>query len=352
MARQPKHPRLPAHNERVVRLARDYDKKYRPVVIPIAKHMNLVTGDSFPKVATIQKESARYTGDRKPLSRASVFRLLAEMRDHGAIKTEARFGPTGRQRSSYRYLDLHVAIRFGQPVEHLWDAPVAGDETPGETPGETPDETPITLSISLKNSPTNSGKTREVGASPSREIERGPGFARPAKDESSGMCNTFMVWKSKSTGKTVHFRTDKPSRQTPPKHAKKIILSPAEASFMFRLLSPREQPGFLLASNARRQYMMDKLDGPGARAEREARRAAQEEYAKELARQAEARPGAERAELEPLITRYCELKGEDAAAVRDQIERIGKTTDHAHQSRMTSLKMNIWRLETGQPEMW
>lgn len=134
MAHQPKHPRLPAHNARVLRLARDYDQKYRPVLIPIAKHMDLETGDSFPRVATIMRESARYTDKRKPLSRASVFRLLAEMEAAGAIKTEARFRPTGRQRSSYRYLDLHVAIRSGQPVEHLWDAPLPGDETPDETP--------------------------------------------------------------------------------------------------------------------------------------------------------------------------------------------------------------------------
>jgi hypothetical protein len=36
MADQPKHPRLENHNARVRRLARDYDAKFRPVVIVIA----------------------------------------------------------------------------------------------------------------------------------------------------------------------------------------------------------------------------------------------------------------------------------------------------------------------------
>ena len=60
---------------------------------------------------TIIRESARYTSNGKPLSRASVFRLLAEMENAGAIKTEARFSEaTGRQRSSYRYLVTSVAV--------------------------------------------------------------------------------------------------------------------------------------------------------------------------------------------------------------------------------------------------
>jgi hypothetical protein len=321
------HPRLPDHNARVLRLARDYDKKFRPVLIPIAKHMNLETGDSFPKVATIQKESARYTDDRTPLSRASVFRLLAEMRDAGAIKTEARFGPTGRQRSSYRYLDLHVAIRCGQPVGHLWDASLPAGETPDETPYETPDETPITLSISLKNSPSNSVKTGEKEASPSREIERGPGSARPAEDttrakddspaveESSGMCNTYTFWQAKGSGTWAYFRDDKPSRQTPPKRAKKVTLSPYEASFMWKHLHRNQHVDFLRASKAVRSTMMAHHDRPDARAEREADRAHEEQaQAKQDAQRA-----AERAERAPLVARYAELTGRDPEDVEDII---------------------------------
>ena len=117
--------KLADHNERARRLARDYDKKYRPVVLSLAYHMNLETTESFPRTKVICRESARYTDNGEPLSRRSVFRLLAEMTEAGAIKTIPRFGPTGRQRSSIRYLNTRVAIRFGQPVEHLWDAPLA-----------------------------------------------------------------------------------------------------------------------------------------------------------------------------------------------------------------------------------
>lgn len=328
MAHQPRHPRLPAHNARVLRLARDYDQKYRPVLIPIAKHMNLETGESFPKVATIMRESARYTDNRKPLSRASVFRLMAEMTGASAIKTEARFGPTGRQRSSIRYLDVHVAIRFGQPVEHLWDAPVAEDETPGETPRETPDETPITLSISLNNSPSNSVKTGEKGASLSREIEREdqaevPARAEassPAVEKSSGMCNTYTYWQVKRSGNWVYFRADQPSRQTPPKSAKTVTLSPDEARFMWSHLPTRhDHLGFLKSSKAVRQFMMAHHDRPDARAEREARQAHKEEYA----RKQEAQRDAERAERAPLVARYCELYGLDPEDVESRMFRRG-----------------------------
>lgn len=317
MADKPKHPRLPAHNARVLRLARDYDQKYRPVLVPIAKHMNLETGDSFPRVATIMRESARYTDKRKPLSRASVFRLLAEMEAVGAIKTEPRFGPTGRQRSSIRYLDVHVAIRFGQPVEHLWDAPVAEDETPGETPHKTPDETPITLSISLNNSPSNSVKTGDKGASPNREIEREDQAEILARAEASspGMCNTYTYWQVKRSGNWVYFRADKPSRQTPPKSAKQVTLSPAEAKFMWSHLPTRhDHVGFLKSSKAARQFMMAHHDRPDARAEREAWQARKEEYAKKQ----ETQRAAEHSERAPLVARYAELYGQDPEDVEER----------------------------------
>ena len=367
MAHQP-DPRLAAHNARVLRLARDYDKKYRPVLIPIAKHMNLETGDSFPRIQLIMRESAQYTDNRKPLSRASVFRLLAEMADAGALKTETRFGPTGRQRSSYRYLDVHAAIRFGKPVEHLWDAPLPEDETPGETPHETPDETPITLSISHKNSPSNSVRTGEKGASPSREIERGPGAARPDRDvarddparardtgrpvqdraqrdadtraRSSGICNTFIAWEVKGTGKKVAFRKDNPPRQKPPKSARVVELSPAEASFMFRCLDRNQWPAFILDPPYRRASMMSALrdrDGKD-RAERDAR-----PDAASLARQEEDKRAAERAERAPLVARLAELAGQTVEDVRARVERTGMS----HSTMMTGLKTRIFRAERG-----
>lgn len=360
MAKQPMHPRLSDHNVRVLRLARDYDKKFRPVVIPLGKRMNLETGDSFPRVQVIMRDSARYTDNRKPLSRSQVFKLMAEMAGAGALKTEPRFGPTGRQRSSIRYLDVHVAIRFGQPVEHLWDAPLPGDETPGKTPHETPDETPITLSVSLKNSPSNSVRTGEKGASPSREIERGPGAARRDKDaarpsvaqpgqdraqrdadtraKSSGICNTYIAWEVKGTGKRVMFRKDKPPREKPPKGAKVVELSPAEASFMWRCVRKDYRPGFVLATPGARANWMSAQSESDAWdcAERDNRPTADE-----LARQHEIRSSAERAELEPLIQRYAELSGEDAADICDWIDKRGMP----HRVNLVGLQNKIWRKE-------
>jgi hypothetical protein len=334
MAHQPMHSPLSAHNARVLRLARDYDKKYRPVLIPIAKHMNLETGQSFPGVATIMRESARYTDKRKPLSRSQVFKLLAEMTAAGAIKTEARHGPTGRQRSSIRYLDIHVAIRFGKPVEHLWDAPVAEDKTPDETPRKTPDETPITLSISLDNSPSNSVKTRERGASPSREIEGGPG------KDSPGICNTFIAWEvgKKGSGKLVAFRKDNPPRQKPPKHARIVELTPAEASFMFRCLDKDQMPGFILEKPWPRSVWMRTYGDRDVRdrAERDSR-----PDAVSLAEREEAKRVAERAEREPLVQRWAELLGEDVDTVRQRVDRQTCGRDAI----LTWLKFKVYQAE-------
>lgn len=315
MAKVPAHPRLADHNARVLRLARDYDKKFRPVVIPLGKHMNLETGDSFPRVQLIMRDSARYTDRRKPLSRSQVFKLLAEMDQAGALKTEPRFGPTGRQQSSIRYLDVHMAIRFGKPVEHLWDAPLPGDETPGETPGETPDETPITLSISLTNSPSNSVKTGEREASPSREIEREDRAKAsvPAVGKSSGMCNTYTFWTVKGSGTWVYFRADKPPRQTPPKWATTVTLSPDEARFMWKHLHRNQHVSFLRASKTVRSNMMAHHDRPDARAEREADQAGKEAYERQQAAQ-RARYREERA---PLVARYAELSGRDSDAIEN-----------------------------------
>lgn len=136
---------LADHNARVRRLARDYDKKYRPVVLVIGYRTNLGTDSTFVRVSKIAAATARYTDNKKPLSRASIFRLLAEMEKAGAVKTEARFDPrTGRQRSSVRVLNVRVAIRFGQPVEHLWDSPLPAGGGRTECAPLTPDETPMT----------------------------------------------------------------------------------------------------------------------------------------------------------------------------------------------------------------
>ncbi len=311
MARQPMHPRLPDHNARVLRLARDYDKKFRPVLIPIAKHMNLETGESFPRVETIMRESARYTDDRKPLSRASVFRLLAEMRDAGAIKTEARFWPSGRQRSSYRYLDLHAAIRFGQPVEHLWNAPLPEDETPhetpAETPGETPDETPITLlelsPNSRKNSPSNSSlETKTVGPIPSGE----------EVEEATGYNNSYFVGTSRKHS-DGYFR----KASGAPRRGESVVgLSPDEARFMWRSLRTHDDRlAFLKGSARHRATLMDRAAQREAEARTEAERQAQERAEREEAqRQAEeAAVKALIAELakdcDRMVGQYAELTG-------------------------------------------
>ena len=334
MAKVPAHPRLDDHNARVLRLARDYDKKFRPVVIPLGKRMNLETGDSFPRVQLIMRDSARYTDNRKPLSRSQVFKLMAEMAGAGALKTEPRFGPTGRQRSSIRYLDVHVAIRFGQPVEHLWDAPLPGDETPDETPGETPDETPITLSISPINSLPDSD-VRERG-------QDHPGGER-GRDENmtddAGICNTYIFWRIKGkAGAKVPARTsrkavvlgeisaqshararaavrewavfpaDRPPAYAPPGHAQTVTLTRAEASFMWTYFRKDDWDGKagFLANPGLRKMLMDRHDSAEDRADRSDRAARKEAYERER----DVQRAAERAERAPLVVRYCELTGQ------------------------------------------
>jgi hypothetical protein len=372
MTDQTKHLRLDDHNARVLRLARDYDKKYRPVVVVVGKRYNLWDDQhSLLSVRSIARETWRYTDSRKPLSERSVKRLLSEMELASVLKPDPRQRPNGSQASSVRVLDFHQAIRFGRPVAHLWDAPLrAEDDTPGDTPSDTP-VTPLELSsISLTNSLNNSVKTEEKGASPSREIERGPGFARPVKDtaqddsarargtaqpstvrpaqdraqrdadaraKSSGICNTFIAWEVKGSGKKVAFRKDKPPRHKPPKRARVIELSPVEASFMFRCLDQAGYGAFVLAKpfeRASRMKMYAKHDARD-RAKRDNRPTADE-----LASRAEARNAAERTEREPLVQRWAELLGQDVDAVRQRVERIGTP----HDSRMVWLKHKI-RLE-------
>ena len=159
-------------NRRVRRLAQDYAPKYRPVFFPIAYHTNIDAGRAWPRVETIARESARYR-DGKPLSRAAVYRLMAEMENAGAIKSEARFSEeTGRQRSSYRYLVTSVAVnRHGYSIPHDFHAPfpqvdegsqehVTGELQVTETLRETLRETPLTT--------FNSNRTRDLTTSHAR----------------------------------------------------------------------------------------------------------------------------------------------------------------------------------------
>jgi hypothetical protein len=156
--------------------------------------------------------------------------------------------------------------------------------------------------------------------------------------ESSGICNTFIAWEVKGTGKKVAFRKDKPPRQKPPKGARVVELSPAEASFMFRCLDRNQWPVFILDPPYARAGMMKALRERDSR-DRTKRDALPD--AAELASQAEQKRAAERAEMEPLIQRRAELYGEDVAAVRDEIDKRGM----GHSVNMTVLKTQIWRKE-------
>lgn len=127
------------------------------------------------------------------------------------------------------------------------------------------------------------------------------------------MCNTYTYWLVKGSGKWVYFRAAKPSRQTPPKSAKQVTLSPDEAKFMWSHLPTRhDHVGFLRSSKGARKLLMAHHDRPDARAEREARQAAKDkaQAAKEAA------VAAKLDELEPLIARYCELSGREPEDVR------------------------------------
>ena len=339
MARKPSHPRLPDHNARVRRWVKDFDDTtLHPILLVLGYGVDLDDNTYKYNVVAIANGMARYREGMKPV-RSTVFAQLAKLEALGIIKNEDQFGPTGRQRITHRIVDFHQAVRFGRPVDHLWDAPLPDetpDRTPSETPGRTPDRTPsLSLTVSELSS-TNSFSERD-GASPSREIERGPGRARPDKD-ASGICNTFIAWEVKGSGKKVAFRKDKPPRQKPPKHARVVELSPAEASFMFRCLDRDQWPDFILAKPFERAFRMKMY------AERDVRDRAERDNrptADELARQVEARSAAERAERAPLVARFAELTGKTVEAVRAQVESTGLP----HTTMKVGLEAKIFRAE-------
>ena len=133
------------------------------------------------------------------------------------------------------------------------------------------------------------------------------------------MCNTYKVWKVKASGNWVYFRADKPSRQTPPKHAQEVTLSPEEATFMWKHLARREHVGFLRSPKHARARLMAYHDRPDARAER----AAREAYKAQAQAKVDAQCAAERAERAPLVARYAELTGQAAEDIEKRVKGMG-----------------------------
>jgi hypothetical protein len=138
----------------------------------------------------------------------------------------------------------------------------------------------------------------------------------------------------------VAFRKDNPPRQKPPKHARVVELTPAEASFMFRCLGRDQWPGFILEKPWPRSYMMRVLKRHDARdrAKRDAR-----PDAVSLADREEAKRAAERAEREPLVARLAELTGESVEDVRTRVEFGGSP----HAVILPVLKTRIARANEG-----
>jgi hypothetical protein len=133
-------------NRRVRRLANDYPRKYRPIVLSLGYHVNLDEGLSrtYIRVDTIVRESARYTASGQPLQKRYVKRLLAELEKAGAIKSEARWSEdTGRQVSSWRTLITAVSVdRYGFTRAHDFWAPFPQVDEKKDTPRDTPEDTP------------------------------------------------------------------------------------------------------------------------------------------------------------------------------------------------------------------
>lgn len=267
-------------NARVRRLARDYDKKYRPVVLVIGYKTNLATESTLVRVSKIAAATARYTDDRKPLSERQVQRIMAEMIKHGAMKVEERWGTTGRQRSSVRILNVRVSIRFGKPVEHPWDAPlppVLYSSGAQGIPDVTPDVTPITISslpknYPLTNSPGCAGEEDRIVDEPGKKERLAPSAYAGAPATVAGHGDnpperTYLVRRYRS-GKLAYARLDRASRLGAKGVASDTthVISEAEDAWMWRRW-PAESPerpeirqariDFLSAGRNRRKAMME-----------------------------------------------------------------------------------------------
>src|SRR5262249_30064222 len=130
----------------VRRWVKDFDDAtFHPILLVLGYGVDLDDNTYKFNVVAIANGMARYRDGKKPV-RSTVFAQLAKLETLGIIKSEDQFEPSGRQAITHRVVDFRQAVRFGQPVEHLWDAPLPGqdetDRTPDRTPGRTPDRTP------------------------------------------------------------------------------------------------------------------------------------------------------------------------------------------------------------------
>ena len=126
MASKPSHPRLAGHNARVRRWVKDFDDDtLHPVLLVLGYGVDLADDTYKYNVVAIANGMARWRKG-KVAGRATVFRQLAKLESLGIIKSADQFGPTGRQKITHRIMDFRQAVRFGQPVEHLWDDPLPG----------------------------------------------------------------------------------------------------------------------------------------------------------------------------------------------------------------------------------
>lgn len=222
---------LQIHDERVRRWARDCDDRtLHPILLVLGYGTDLETGACEYRVDVIASRMARYTpGHRKP-HRATVFRQLVRLESVGIVKTETRHTTGGRQRTSLRYVDFTRTLRFGQAVEHFWNAPC----DPGCDPSATPDATPRSiLSSSHVSIPPLSGQKGQY-LEPSQKKSAPAG--RKGRDHASALrgapadiCNSYWVRQDGSFRKT----TENGAAVSGKPGEVRVDLSPAEAKTLW-----------------------------------------------------------------------------------------------------------------------
>ena len=213
---------LQIHDERVRRWARDCDDRaLHPILLVLGYGTDLETGACQYRVDVIAGKMARYTpGNRKP-HRSTVFRQLARLESAGIVKTETRHTASSRQRTSLRYVDFTRTLRFGQAVEHFWDAPCDPGCDPSATPDATPDATPRSiLSSSHVSIPPLSGqKGQDLEPSRRRVSLRGAraGTMPQHCAESAGPISATATGCGRMDRSVKRWRTTQPSAASPAK---------------------------------------------------------------------------------------------------------------------------------------
>ncbi len=296
MAKQPMHPWLPDHNARVRRWVKDFDDAtLHPILLVLGYGVDLDDNTYKYNVVAIARGMARYRKGKVP-DRATVFRQLAKLEALGIVKSDDQFGPTRRQKITHRIVDFRQAVRSGQPVGHLWDAPLpagsgtrdaAPHATPDATPGATPDATPLLsstvselsqLALVLSSSDTKIANADEI---PSGE---------EGEEEPTRYNNSYFLGISRKHP-DGYFR---PVEGAPRRGETRVDLSVDEARFMWVNLrnddptrAHKDRLAFLNNSASARAILMERTAQREAEARAEAERQDRERAEREEAERQE-----------------------------------------------------------------